>query len=383
MKKIYTTILGLALMLALNNAAKAAISITIDGTFTDWDGIAYTSTDGTGTLTGLKTYADADYIYIYMEGTTAWTLERFDFFLNSDNNAATGYIQGSYPGGSGADLLFQGNLTSGTVFNQSGGSGFSWTPSGATFASTINFSALTTVGSKKIIEFSIKKSEISLTTGTVTFSFNDSNSSYATLGALPGTASANPTYATVPLTGGTLPVSFLTFNGKVENAGVKLNWSTASEKDNAYFDVAKSIDGKSFSSIATVSGSINSDSQKFYSYVDQNVTPGTAYYQLSQYDLNGKSTLLKTISVSSDLSGLTLNVTKSYGADEISVSIYSPSNQTSTFTLTDVLGRRLVTKKLNLVSGNQQFKIMLNKGTGLNIATLFTTEKVLSQKYMF
>src|SRR5690606_16979914 len=43
---------------------------------------------------------------------------------------------------------------------------------------------------------------------------------------------------------GVLPVSFLDFTAKTQNNGsVLLSWSTASEKDNSYFEILRSADG--------------------------------------------------------------------------------------------------------------------------------------------
>lgn len=385
MKKIYTSILGLAIVAAFSSSAKAQ-NIVIDGTFTDWDAVAFTSTHATGTsqsISGMKTYADATNIYFYYEGNTAMAFSSFDFFINSDNNPAVGFQSGDYPSGSGADYLFQGGKSGGLIYTHvEPGTGFNWSQiSGKDFSTTLNFSAVVTSGSVNKIEFSIKKADLVFAGSNVTVAIIETTGGSRT--ATMPFSEFGAKYATVPLTGGTLPVSFLSFDGKVESNGVKLSWSTASEKDNAYFEVSKSVDGKSFTSIAKVNGSNNSDAQKFYSYLDNSVSAGTVYYQLSQYDLNGRVTLLKTISVKSDLNNLSLNVAKSYGADEILVSVYSPSNQTSVFTLTDVLGRTLVSKTLNLVSGNQQIKLNAKTTSGLSIATLRTGDNIVSKKYVF
>src|SRR5690606_6221073 len=42
------------------------------------------------------------------------------------------------------------------------------------------------------------------------------------------------------------PVRFGTLKGKVEDNAVRLNWNTFSEQNNAYFEVLRSADGKSF-----------------------------------------------------------------------------------------------------------------------------------------
>ncbi|MDZ4757054.1 MAG: hypothetical protein SGJ10_02795, partial [Bacteroidota bacterium] len=49
-----------------------------------------------------------------------------------------------------------------------------------------------------------------------------------------------------------LPVTLLTFNTKTKNGAVSVTWSTASETNNDYFEVERSIDGGQYKTIAQV-----------------------------------------------------------------------------------------------------------------------------------
>jgi hypothetical protein len=92
-----------------------------------------------------------------------------------------------------------------------------------------------------------------------------------------------------------LPVSFISFDAKLNNSGsVDLTWLTASEKNNSHFTVLKSTDGINFSSLAKISGSGNSEKQNRYQTADKNPANGNNYYQLVQYDFDGKATVLAT-----------------------------------------------------------------------------------------
>jgi hypothetical protein len=84
-----------------------------------------------------------------------------------------------------------------------------------------------------------------------------------------------------------LPVELLSFDAKPVDDNVILNWSTASEINNNYFEVEKSNDGKKFKTFQFVSGAGNSTIQNDYSTVDESPSPGINYYRLKQVDFDG------------------------------------------------------------------------------------------------
>ncbi len=97
-----------------------------------------------------------------------------------------------------------------------------------------------------------------------------------------------------------LPVELLKFDVVKQGSGALLSWSTASEKNSAFFIVEKSIDGKNFTAIGKVSTYGNNNTTINYSFTDPNLNTGVAYYRLAQYDIDGSVRYSKIISVSSD-----------------------------------------------------------------------------------
>ncbi len=94
-----------------------------------------------------------------------------------------------------------------------------------------------------------------------------------------------------------LPVELISFKGQQQGSNAILEWATATERDNDYFEVLKSSDGQSFTPIAKVQGTGNSSTLQEYSLVDQSPTPGVSYYQLRQVDYDGAFALSPIISV--------------------------------------------------------------------------------------
>jgi hypothetical protein len=99
-----------------------------------------------------------------------------------------------------------------------------------------------------------------------------------------------------------LPVELLNFEAKeVENRKVNLEWQTASEADNDYFEVQRSIDLESWELVTAVDGAGNSSELLSYSVEDLEPYMGLSYYKLMQVDNNGESTLSDIRSVNLQL----------------------------------------------------------------------------------
>jgi hypothetical protein len=93
-------------------------------------------------------------------------------------------------------------------------------------------------------------------------------------------------FATVTLTN--LPIELLSFTGeKVDESKVRLLWSTASERDNEYFTVYRSLDMQTWTEVGTAPGAGTSQSRIDYDLVDTSPHVGTNYYRLRQTDFDG------------------------------------------------------------------------------------------------
>jgi hypothetical protein len=91
-----------------------------------------------------------------------------------------------------------------------------------------------------------------------------------------------------------LPVELQNFETKCEKNNTTLVWSTASENNNDYFTIEKSLDGTSWEKIGKVNGYGNSSSTNDYRFVDENTNDEIVYYRLSQTDFDGSIHVLKT-----------------------------------------------------------------------------------------
>ncbi|MBZ0199268.1 MAG: T9SS type A sorting domain-containing protein, partial [Ignavibacteriaceae bacterium] len=86
---------------------------------------------------------------------------------------------------------------------------------------------------------------------------------------------------------GHVPVELSSFSANVVDGLVRLDWATTTETNNYGFEVQRSVDGKSFATVAFVNGAGTSTEKHTYSYVDSDVEIGNYFYRLKQVDLNG------------------------------------------------------------------------------------------------
>lgn len=94
-----------------------------------------------------------------------------------------------------------------------------------------------------------------------------------------------------------LPIELIYF--KAENTGeeVNLTWATSSEKNNDYFTIERSADGKLFEEVSRKQGAGNSNSKISYSVLDNQFVNKGSYYRLKQTDYNGHYTYSRNVMV--------------------------------------------------------------------------------------
>jgi Secretion system C-terminal sorting domain len=97
-----------------------------------------------------------------------------------------------------------------------------------------------------------------------------------------------------------LPVELIGFFAKLGHDHIQLSWTTASEENNAGFEIQRSLDGKDFSNIGWLDGRGTSSIQQQYSFLDENIEPVTEYfYRLKQIDIDGQSAFSPVLVITS------------------------------------------------------------------------------------
>lgn len=94
-----------------------------------------------------------------------------------------------------------------------------------------------------------------------------------------------------------IPIKLLSFEAKAADGTVYLNWKTASEKNNDYFDIEHSYDGIIFNSIGKISGNRDSKEINSYSFTHNKPSIGINYYRLKQVDFDGGFDYSKIVNI--------------------------------------------------------------------------------------
>jgi hypothetical protein len=178
----------------------------------------------------------------------------------------------------------------------------------------------------------------------------------------------------------TLPISLTSFTAKPIDKTILLNWATASEKNNQKFEVLKSVDGKSFKSIATVNGTGNSDTDKSYSFADENPYAGANYYKLKQTDFDGATATSTVISANAKIEDVKLSAYVS--SNSVIVNINSPNQTDGKITLFDMNGRKLESKNLVLNKGYNEINFGKFIVPGTYFVNLMSGGKSISYKFI-
>lgn len=155
--------------------------------------------------------------------------------------------------------------------------------------------------------------------------------------------------------GGVAPVTLTSFTARNKGNSVNLDWSTAQELNNNYFQVERSADGGTgWSIIATVKGAGNSQVVNNYNAIDASPLPGINYYRLKQVDNDGKAVYSNTVIVKVVLQKASISVIANPFYNTLSVSFVSPTSEMVTARLVDVTGKQIAVDKWNIYNGTSK-----------------------------
>ena len=140
-----------------------------------------------------------------------------------------------------------------------------------------------------------------------------------------------------------LPVEITWFNLECNNYQVFVSWETASEINNDFFTVEKSIDGINYEKACTIKGSGNNNVRKQYTYTDKIISKNYSYYRLKQTDFDGKSTYSEAKYISCNSAENNLEIFPNPCNQNITVSFRnSEFSEENVVSIVDVLGKVLI-----------------------------------------
>ncbi|MEP7145221.1 MAG: T9SS type A sorting domain-containing protein, partial [Ferruginibacter sp.] len=163
----------------------------------------------------------------------------------------------------------------------------------------------------------------------------------------------------------TLPVSLVSFTAKAENEKVQLQWKTASEINNAFFDVEHSSDGVNFMAIGRIAGKGTTNLEQSYQFLHETPVNGNNYYQLRQVDIDNRYKYSGIVQVSVKINrifvtGIYPNPVKNM----LQFSVIAPEKTKISIQVNDMAGRMVLQQQQYINNGENKLKLNVSPLTG-------------------
>lgn len=179
-----------------------------------------------------------------------------------------------------------------------------------------------------------------------------------------------------------LPVTLVEFSAKPAKGKTQMKWVTTNEINSSHYDVQRSNNGKDFETVGTVESN-NSVEQNIYNFTDLVSTSSVLYYRLAMIDKDGSFAYSKIISVA-------INAGKSFDVQSIlirtqdmSLNLTSTEQQPFSFVVTDVNGRVLLNKYVELQAGYNTLSATLPvSAKGIYYVKMISSNSTLSKAVM-
>lgn len=157
-----------------------------------------------------------------------------------------------------------------------------------------------------------------------------------------------------------LPIELVEFSGvPLSSGGVNLSWVVATERNNAYFEIERSIDMKHFAVVGRASGRGNTSISYKYFFKDLGLKIGTYYYRLKQVDFNDAIQYSKTVVVEVSKSQTTVSVYPNPTKGKLNINFCLETTETVMIQVLDIRGQEQLRVKQTIKSGQSIYEFSL------------------------
>jgi hypothetical protein len=137
-----------------------------------------------------------------------------------------------------------------------------------------------------------------------------------------------------------LPITLLDFQANCNKNEIDLEWHTASEKNNAYFILQKSVNGYDWNEIDRTKGAGTTETGRSYAFSDNQNINGQNYYRLAQVDFNGGQSSWWTIETNCLAADDQMKIYPNPSAGEVNIEFSTTTDFAwGTLEITDATGR--------------------------------------------
>lgn len=139
-----------------------------------------------------------------------------------------------------------------------------------------------------------------------------------------------------------LPVTLTAFQAKNSGDAVVLDWETAQEKGNDYFEIERSTDVAGFEVVSEkILSTGDSRTAQRYQWVDKTPAPGLNYYRLKQTDLDGTVHFHGIRSVKTAQRNFSADIFPNPVSQQLSIRFSGDENSAAQVALFDLTGRQV------------------------------------------
>lgn len=175
-----------------------------------------------------------------------------------------------------------------------------------------------------------------------------------------------------------LPVEFVDFQARInQDYSTNLEWTTATEINNDFFEVMRSRDGINFETIHFEDSKGEFNGLNTYLYKDDNPGSGTVYYCIKQVDFNGDNTLsaVKSVYINS-FEASTFKVFPTLVQNSFQVELSTSSPQRIQILVSDANGRPVYESILENIEGSKSLELNASDwSTGIYFVILKTEQE--------
>jgi len=160
----------------------------------------------------------------------------------------------------------------------------------------------------------------------------------------------------------------ISFEAKSNKKQISLNWQTASETNNAGFEIQRSMDSKNWQNLTFIEGKGTTQAQQEYVNDDKDLRQGQLYYyRLKQIDYDGGFEYSEVISARTAGQEVTgVFAPNPAVAGQTTLSYATPADGEMNLRVFDVAGKELLRQTHLVVEGSNRFELdFRDLGTGL------------------
>ena len=155
----------------------------------------------------------------------------------------------------------------------------------------------------------------------------------------------------------TLPVKYEYFKAEKFGNKARIQWKTNLEDRNDYFTIERSLDGRTYETVSTVSTKGNGNASNQYAFMDQTPNAGLNFYRIKQTDIDGKFTYSSVAKLNFTSNGFDVSpVYPNPVTGNVKLNLSSNKLMPVEISIQDISGRIVKSEKLQILQGSRLYE---------------------------